>query len=453
MSPSSRRRFLQGLGTMLALPWMESLLPAADRPQLCAKGWPGLDGPRAVNRKRLIYLYVPNGIHMPAWTPQQTGHKFDLPFLLEPLRPFRSHFSVLSGLTQDLARAHGDGPGDHARAAAVFLTGVHPLKTDGQIRLAASADQLAAQQVGGTTAFHSLQLGVERGGNAGQCDSGYSCAYSSNISWQNQTTPAGKEVNPRLVFERLFRGGKSTADSQARTERAARRRSILDYVAVQAKEMRRTLSKDDRIKLDEYLSGIREVERRIQFAEQDYVAAVPDSARPQATLPDYGQHVRLMMDLLVLALQTDRTRIATFMLANEGSNRSYPMLDIREGHHEISHHKNKPAKQRQIRTINRFHTEQLAYLLKRLQQTQEGQGSLLDSIMMVYGSGIGDGNRHNHDHLPILLIGGGDGSLTPGQHLSFAEQTPLNNLHVSLLERMGVAQPQLGDSSGSLPGL
>jgi uncharacterized protein DUF1552 len=453
MSNADRRKFLQGMGTLLALPWMESLLPAQTKAaNPLTAGMPGRLA-EAAAPKRLVYCYVPNGIHMPDWTPSQGGRDFELPYLLQPLQPYRQHFSVLSGLAQDQARDHGDGPGDHARAAAVFLTGVHPLKTDGQIQLAASVDQIAAQKVGGATAFRSLQLGIERGGNAGQCDSGYSCAYSSNISWQNSTTPAGKEVNPRLVFERLFRGGETAADAHARAERSARQRSILDYVSAQAKDLRRQLSKDDRIKLDEYLSGVREVERRIEFAEQDTVESVPDSARPEATPRDYDLHVRLMIDLLVLALQSDRTRIATFMFANEGSNRSYPMLDIREGHHEISHHKNRADKQRQIRSINRFHTEKLAYLTQRLQQVQEGPATLLDSMMMVYGSGIGDGNRHNHDHLPILLIGGGGGSLLPGQHLQFGGQTPLNNLHLSLLERMGAAVAEMGDSNGTLAGI
>ncbi|MAW61863.1 MAG: hypothetical protein CMJ94_13680 [Planctomycetes bacterium] len=437
----SRRHFLRGLGACVALPWMASL--------------PGMSpvgrSPLAPKRSKLIYFYVPNGVHMPDWTPQSEGKDFELPWILEPLAPYREHFSVLTGLTQDKARANGDGPGDHARAAAVFLTGVQPLKTDGQIRLGASADQLAAAQVGAETPFPSLVLGCEKGGNAGQCDSGYSCAYSSNISWQNETTPALKEVRPRLLFERLFRGGASREDGQARAERLARRRSVLDYVHDDAKRLQRDLAEDDRVKLDEYLSGVRELERRIENAEQEIVVEVPDSARPDGIPRDFGAYLRLMSDMVVLALRTDRTRVVSFLMANEGSNRAYPMLDIRDGHHELSHHKKDPAKEAQIRKINRFHVEQLAHFMSQLVETQDGGRALIDEVQMVYGSGISDGNRHNHDDLPVLLIGHGAGKLKPGRHQRFAKETPMNNLHLRLLDNMGVrVKEDFGDATGLL---
>lgn len=438
-----RRHFLRGLGTAVALPWMASL-----------PGWRALGRePAAPRATRLLYFYVPNGVHMPDWTPAEEGKNFELPWILEPLAPYREHFSVLTGLTQDKARANGDGPGDHARAAAVFLTGVQPLKTDGQIRLGPSADQVAAAAMGERTPFPSLVLGCERGGNAGQCDSGYSCAYSSNISWQNETTPALKEVRPRLVFERLFRGGASAEDGQARAERLARRRSVLDYVADEAKRLERDLAEDDRVKLDEYMSGVREMERRIEHAEQEIVLEVSEDQRPQGVPRDFGGYLRLMNDMILLALRTDRTRVVTFLMANEGSNRSYPMLDIRGGHHEISHHKKAPEKIDQIKRINRFHVEQLAAFVDGLVKTKDGGRSLMDDVQLVYGSGISDGNRHNHDDLPVLLFGKGSGQLQPGRHVRYERNTPMNNLHLRLLDHMGASVDQLGDSTGRLAGV
>lgn len=441
MNPStSRRHFLRGLGACMALPWMASLPGMSPR---------GRD-PLAPSRSRLVYFYVPNGVHMPDWKPKQEGRKYEMPWILEPLAEYRQHFSILTGLTQDKARANGDGPGDHARAAAAFLTGVQPLKTDGQIRLGPSADQVAAEAIGQQTAFPSLIIGCEKGGNAGQCDSGYSCAYSSNLSWQNETTPALKETNPRLVFERLFRGGAQGEDGKARAERLARRRSVLDYVADDAKRLHRDLAEDDRLKLDEYLSGVRELERRIENAENEIVTEVPESARPEGVPRDFGAYLRLMGDLSILALRTDRTRVVSFLMANEGSNRSYPMLDIRDGHHEISHHKSAEDKIAQIRKINRFHVEQLAHFVEQLVATEDGGRALIDEVQMVYGSGISDGNRHNHDDLPVLLIGKGAGKLNPGRHVKYERNTPMNNLHLRLLDGMGVRIDQLGDSTGRL---
>jgi hypothetical protein len=437
-APYTRRSVLRAIGSLLALPALPSL---------------GLSHSGARQATRLAYVYVPNGVHMPDWTPAEAGRSFTLPSTLEPLAPFREHLTVLSGLAQDFARAHGDGPGDHARAGAVWLTGVKPLKTDGQVRLGISADQVAAQALAKHTPFRSLQLGCERGGTVGQCDSGYSCAYSSHISWQNETTPAGKEVRPSLVFDRLFRGGGTIEDPALRRRRQARRESVLDYALAEARRARRALDEEDRTKLDEYLSGVRELERRIDQAEEEWVSEVPDEARPAGTPSDYGEHLRLMMDLAVLAFQTDRTRVLTLLAANEGSNRSYPDLGIREGHHSISHHQDQPDKLAMISKINRFHVEQLAYFLGKLKAAREGSGSLLDRVMLVYGSGISDGNRHNHDQLPTLLIGGGGGALSPGEHLVFEQETPLNNLHLALLHKLGVRVDSLGDGTGPLAGI
>ncbi|TAH35408.1 MAG: DUF1552 domain-containing protein [Planctomycetota bacterium] len=437
LSPLSRRTLLRGFGTALSLPLLQAMLPARG----------------AARPRRLAYLYVPNGAHMPDWTPAEAGALAELPHILQPLQPLGRSVSVLSGLAHDKARPNGDGPGDHARAAAAFLTGVQPLKTDGQVRLGPSADQVAAAALGDATPFRSLVLGCEAGGNSGECDSGYSCAYSSNISWISPTVPAGKEINPRLVFDRLFRGGEDAESAQARARRAARRQSVLDFVRDDAAALQRRLGADDRAKLAEYTEGVRALERRIARAAQPRGDEVPDAARPAGIPDDYGEHLRLMLDLLVLAFQTDSTRVASLMFANEGSNRPYPMLQISGGHHEISHHDKDPLKQRQIRDINRFHVEQLAYFLGRLDQAREPEGSLLDSAMIVYGSAIGDGNAHNHDNLPVLLCGRGGGSLHPGSHRRYPADTPMNNLHLALLAELGVPEPALGDGTAPLSGL
>lgn len=449
--PLSRRTVLRGLGTAIALPYLEAMLPARTHcaRTLRARTLSASQLTEAKQVKRLAFLYVPNGIHMQDWTPKKEGRGYDLPFILEPLKHHRHEVSVLSGLTHDKARPNGDGPGDHARAAAAFLTGVQPLKDDGQVRLGPSADQVAAQALGAATRLRSLELGCEAGGNSGQCDSGYACAYSSNISWQSETTPATKEVNPRIVFDRLFHGGEDAASRAARELRLKKRKSILDFVAEETNRLRKRLGQQDRQKLDEYFSGVRELERRIAFAQKQQVVA-PDYERPTGVPRDYKEHLRLMFDLLVLAFEADMTRIATFMLANEGSNRNYKMLEIKDGHHNISHHGKDPEKLDKIRRINRFHIEQFAYFLDKLKATRVDGKSLLDSCRIVYGSSIADGNRHNHDNLPILLAGKGNGSLNPGRHVRYPKETPCNDLHVALLQGIGLNVEKLGDSKSVL---
>ena len=428
------------MGSSLALPWLESLLPRPSGMTVEAEPL------------RLIYLYVPNGVHMADWRPAEAGRSFSLPWILEPLEPVRRHVTVISGLIHDKARANGDGPGDHARAAAAFLTGVQPLKQDGQVRLGISADQVAAQALGQRTRFRSLELGVDASGNAGQCDSGYACAYSSNVSWQSETTPADKEINPRLLFDRLFRGGSAGETDAANVERLRRRRSVLDFVQEDAQRLRARLSNMDKAKLEEYFGGVRELERRVDQVEEGMVLEVGDELRPAGVPRDYGEHLGLLLDLLVLALKTDSTRIATLMFANEGSDRAYRALNVSDGHHSLSHHGGEPGKLEQIRKINRFHVEQLSLLLQKLAAESAGGGSLLDHCMLVYGSAISDGNRHNHDDLPVLLCGGG-GGLRSGQHLVAEPSTPMMNLHLSLLDRMGVRLETLGDSTGRLEGI
>lgn len=428
----------------MALPWLEAMAPAAGlavRPE-------GKAAPT-----RMAFLYVPNGVHMQEWTPSATGSAFELPRILEPLQPYRADMLVLTGLAQHQAHALGDGGGDHARAMAVFLTGVHPVKTDGaDIRAGTSVDQVAAQAMGHHTRFPSLELGIDPGAQAGNCDSGYSCAYSSNISWRSPTTPVAKEVNPRLVFERLF-GNENQPEVSDRRRRL--KKSILDFVGEDARRLHSRLGAGDRRKVDEYLGSIREIERRLLMAEQKRAEEVerPDVPKPEGIPKDNQDHIRLMMDMLVLALQTDQTRIATFVLANEGSNKSYNWINIPEGHHELSHHQRDKQKLDKISQINRYHVEQLAYLIGRLKSIPEGDGTLLDHLMLVYGSGIGDGDRHNHNDLPILLFGRGAGTIQTGRHLEYPRNTPLNNLFLSMLDRMDTPVETLGDSSGRLDNL
>ena len=437
----SRRTFLRGLGVALPLPWLEIMGPQ--------NSWAEAADPRSIAPNRMAFLYVPNGKHMPDWTPQKEGAGYDLPPILEPLAGVKDKLTVLSGLAADGARPHGDGGGDHARAMAAFLTGAHPNKTDGtDIRSGISVDQVAAAQIGDRTRLASLEIGTEHGSMAGNCDSGYSCVYSSTMSWRSATQPLPKEVNPKLVFERLFGSG-----DPAQANRRAQQKSILDFVREDSKGLENRLGKSDGRKLDEYFTAIRDIELRMERAENLPPVKVPDFPPPGGIPESYEEHIRLMCDLTVLAFQADVTRVATFVLANEASNKPYSFIDVPEGHHDLSHHGGDAAKQAKIRKINLFHTRQLAYLLERLDATPEGDGTLLDHSMIAYGSGIHDGNSHNHENLPILLAGGGGGTLSPGRHLRYPEGTPLNNLWLSMLKRMDATVEKLGDSTGALTNL
>lgn len=437
-----RRTVLKGLGAAVGLPWLEVMTPVASA------------APAARSPLRAAFLYVPNGMHMQDWTPKGEGALTDLPLTLEPLKPYLPDLNVLSGLALDKAKANGDGPGDHARAQAAFLTGRQPRKTNGaDIRVGQSADQWIATHVGDQTKFSSLEIGIEPGRQAGNCDSGYSCAYQSNFSWRDENTPNAKEVDPKQVFDRLFGSGPAREQNATREKRDRYNKSILDFVNDEAKSLEKDLGAADQRKMDEYLTAVRELELRIQRAREIKASAPafkPTGPAPAGIPKDVREHMRLMADLLVLAFQADLTRVITFPLANDGSNRSYPMISVPEGHHELSHHQNDPKKHEKIKRINRFHIEQLAYLLERLKTTKEGEKSLLDQVMLVYGSGIGDGNRHNHDDLPILLAGHGGGSVKTGRHLRFPKDTPLMNLYLAMFERLGCPTSSFGDSTGVL---
>jgi hypothetical protein len=438
-----RRTFLRGLGTVIALPMLEAMAPPM---RLLASGI--TDDKKALPR-RMAFVYVPNGANMEQWTPVTTGSNFELPYILEPLKPFQQDLLVLSGMAQDQARPHGDGAGDHARATATFLTGCHPRKTPGaDIRAGVSVDQIAANKIGRGTRLPSLELGLDRGEQAGNCDSGYSCIYSYNISWKTAATPMPAEVNPRQVFDRLFSSGVSGENAQSRAQRERYRKSVLDFALDDANNLKSNLGYTDRQKLDEYLTAIRDTEQRIENTEQ-FTAALTDYQKPTGIPPDFQQHARLMFDLMTLAFQTDSTRVATFLVAHDGSDRRYAIDGVKEGHHTISHHTTDEARH-QISQINRLHVSQFAYFLEKLKNIREGDGTLLDNCMIVYGSGISDGNAHNHDHLPIIMAGRGGGTIQTGRHLNFGHETPLNNLYVSMLDRMGVPAEKVGDSTGKL---
>ncbi len=433
----------------MALPWLEAMGPVASSTASAAAA-----GLAPASPTRMAFFYVPNGVHMPDWTPKGGESNLVLPEILQPLAPFKDDLLVLTGLTQDGAFAHGDGGGDHARSLASFLTGTHPLKTAGfGIKAGVSVDQVAAQRIGKATRFPSLELGIDRGAQAGNCDSGYSCAYSSNISWRSESTPMAKEINPQLVFERLFAGQLSNETAEARAKREKYRKSVLDFVAEDAKQLRGKLGQVDRQKVDEYLSSVRELELRFARVDKASTIDLKGVRVPTGVPKENRDHIRLMFDVLALAFQTDSTRISTFVYANEGSTKSYKFIGVPEGHHDLSHHGKDPDKQAKIKKINIYHLEQFAYFLDKLRSIKEGDGNVLDHSMIVYGSGISDGDRHNHDDLPILVAGKGNGAIKGGRHLVYPKNTPLNNLYVTMLDRIGAQTPSLGDSKGALPRL
>ncbi|WP_422930342.1 DUF1552 domain-containing protein [Singulisphaera sp. PoT] len=445
----TRRSVLRGLGTAIALPWLEAMTPAAE---IAATGATAGAGP-ATAPLRMAFFYVPNGVHMADWVPKQVGSDFELPHILEPLANVKDSLTIVTGLAQQNAFDLGDGAGDHARSLATFLTGCHPLKTDGaDLRAGVSVDQVAAAKIGRQTRFASLELGCDRGAQSGNCDSGYSCAYSSNISWRSESTPMAKEVNPRLVFDRLFASRVVGESASARAKRELYKKSILDYVAEDATTLKSRLGVNDQRKVEEYLTGIRELEVRLAKVDSGAGAesSLSDVSRPKGIPQSYEEHIRLMFDLLVLAFQGDVTRISSFMYANEGSTKSYAFIGVPEGHHDLSHHGGDAQKHEKIKKINRFHMTQFAYFLEKLKAIKEGDATLLDRSMIVYGSGISDGDRHNHDDLPVLLLGKGGGSIRSNRHLKLDKSTPMNNLYLSMLDRVGVSVDRLGDSTGKL---
>jgi hypothetical protein len=437
----ARRTFLRGLGTSIALPLLDAMTPAFAAPSKAGTKAP----------TRMAFVYVPNGIIMQDWTPAEVGPRFAFQPIMAPLEPHRDQMLVLTGLTQNGGRALGDGPGDHARAASSFLTGMHPRKTAGaDIKIGISVDQVAAQKIGSATRFASLELGLEDGRLVGSCDSGYSCAYSNNLAWRTENSPLPPEINPRLVFERLFGTGDEVEDAAARARRLKYEKSILDSVVAETGSLKSTLGPTDQRKLDEYLHSVREIEQRIAANERDHREMAPPFPKPEGAPLDYSEHCRLMYDLMTVAMQMDATRVITLMMGREGSTRAYREIGISDAHHPLTHHRNDETMVSKVKQINRYHVEQFAYFIGKLRQTQDGDGTLLDHSMILYGSGLADGNRHTHHDLPVLLVGGGNGTLKPGRHVRYASETPMNNLFVAMLDRMGVEVESLGDSNGKL---
>lgn len=452
----SRRTILRGLGVSMALPWLDAMTPRAVAAAASAAA------PAAPTR--LAFVFMPNGVNYEAWKPivaeganaAAVGGTtaFKLSPTLEALAPVQKHLNIITGLTLQKARANGDGPGDHARSSASFLTGQQARKTAGNnIRNGVSIDQLAASRIGDKTRLPSIELGCEHGPSAGGCDSGYSCAYSSNISWRDETTPMPKVIDPAAAFERLF--GDATQAAAAK-ERMSRRQSILDFVLDDSKSLATKLGASDQRKLDQFQTAVREIEQRIQRAQKETTPRkLPTTAAPQGIPEKLSAYMDLMYDMLLLAFQTDTTRIGTLMLAVDGSNRAFPEIGIKEGHHHLSHHENNKDMVEKIRRIDRFHVERYARFIKKLSETRDGDTgeTLLDNSLILLGGGISDGNHHNHENLPIVLAGKGGkaNAVQTGRLIKTPKETPLCNLYLSMLDRAGCAEKSFSDSTGALP--
>jgi len=445
----TRRRFLRGLGACMALPALESV-----RPLTLLATEPGKIAAAAAPR-RMAFLYFPNGAIHRTWWPKGEGKDFTFNRTMEPLESIKHKLQVIGGLDHRNATPGPDGAGDHARAGGTFLTGVRVKKTaGGDIHAGVSIDQLVAQQVGHLTRFPSLELSCDAVRKSGNCDSGYSCAYQFNLAWRSPTTPVAPEPNPRLLFERLFGEGAPGQRREHLKMRQQQQRSILDFVLDDAKTLQRQLAARDKQKLDEYLASVREIEKRIQASERFGGAPDPAVDAPAGIPTSYQEHMRLMFDMLALAFQTDSTRVATLLLAHDGSNRTFPEIDIAEGHHNLSHHMNKDETMDKISQIDHWYIQQLAWFLNKLDQTKDLDGkSVLDNSMIVYGCGNSDGNAHTHVNLPIILAGGGGGTLQTGRYLKL-DHVPMSNMLLGLAERMGAKSIQeFGDSTGKFDGV
>ena len=432
-----RRTVLRGLGTALALPMLDAMVPALS----------GISGRAAEPVRRLGWVYCPNGMAMDAWMPV-AKESLDLSTTLSPLAPYRDQTVVVSGLAQGQAEALGDGNGEHTRATATWLNGVHPRETEGaDVRAGKTADQIAADQLGRTTPLGSLELAIDQDFLVGSCDNGYSCIYMNTIAWRDETTPLPMQNNPRVVFERLFGDGGSTADRQSEFKKD---RSILDAISSDLARLQREIGAGDQARVAQYLDAVRAIERRIQLSEQKDTE-LPELERPVGIPESYREHVELMFDLTALAYQVDMTRVFTFMLGRELNGRAYPEIGIPDSHHGLSHHRYDPEKLAQLAKINTYHVSLFTHFLDELANTPDGDGSLLDHSLLMYGASLSDSNKHSHFDLPLLLVGGGAGQLKGGRHLQYPRDTPMTNLLVSQLDKAGVRLDDgLGDSTGRL---
>ncbi len=444
----NRRNFLRGIGAAVALPSFESLGSIPGVVGKTAKaGMTSTGAPL-----RMAYLYIPNGVNLEHWRVRGEGKNFEFGKTMEGLEGMKDDLQVYTGFAHKHATGGKDGAGDHARSGATFLTGQRAKKTAGSdIRVGMSVDQVAAQTVGDVTRFSSLELTCDGVRKSGSCDSGYSCAYQYNLSWRTESQPNTPEANPRLVFERLFGAGTGKDRERSLAQRRESKQSILDFISDDAKLMHRKLGRNDQQKLDEYLTGVREIERQIEKAESFGPVPDPGVDAPLGKPKDYQEHMRLLMDMMVLAFQTDSTRISTFLLAHDGSNRSFKQIGVSGGHHSLSHHRKKKENLEKIQRIDEFYISQLAYLLERMKAVKDVDGqSLLHNSMIVYGSGISDGDRHNHHDLPIIVAGNGGGKFDTGRHVDLKQEVPLSNLYVRMLNEFGVQADRFGDSTEAL---
>ena len=435
-----RRAFLRGMGTAVALPFLEAMVPAMAAVR------------NAKPPVRMAFVYVPNGIIMNGWNPEYEGKLTELPRILKPLEPFKQDILMLGNLTHNAGRALLDGPGDHGRCSASYLTGVHPRKTLVDIKAGVSFDQIVAKQVGAHTRFPSLELGMEDARQAGDCDSGYSCAYTNNLAWESESQPLPPVLDPRALFERLFGKGQ-TLTPEARSRENLYRRSILDFVSDDTRKLEADLGPTDRRKLDEYLSSIREIERQIERAEHDNAQIDPHMEKPYGVPADFAEHFKLMTDMMTVAFQSDLTRVMTFLVTHEGTSRPYREIDIPDGHHPLTHHRNQPDLIEKVTQINSYHIKQFAAWIGKMKSIKEGDSTLLDNCMIVYGAGLSDGNRHLHEDLPTLIAGRGGDYIKSGRRIVYRRETPMCNLFLAMMDRMGVHVEHFGDSTGRLDGL
>jgi hypothetical protein len=435
----SRRSMLKGMGAAIGLPFLDAMTPA-----LRASGAPG--------PVRLAWFYVPNGIDMRHWTPEGEGPLTQLPLLMQPLEPLKNDLLVLSNLTANWGRPLVVGAGDHGRAAAAYMTGMQVTRALTDLKLGVSADQIAAAEVGNKTKLPSLEVGLEEARQSGNCDNGYSCAYTYNLSWKTENQPLPPISDPRLLFERLF-GADIVEPPAAHARRLAMRQSILDGVLGQTQKLQGEVGPSDRRKLDEYLTSIREIERQVQHAEKEGMVIDPGIDKPFGVPPEFPDYFRLMTDMMLVAFKADITRIQTMMIGREGSTRPYPEIGVNDGHHPLTHHMGNMQMLEKVKQINALHMKLFAEFLTKLKNTREGDSNLLDQSLIVYGSGISDGNVHTHDQLPTILAGRGGNFVKPGRHIIYQRETPVCNLFATMIERVGVNPQHVGDSTGRLPGL
>jgi hypothetical protein len=434
-----RRSFLRGMGVAVGLPFLDAMIPAMTAGTAQAGKAP----------LRMAFAYVPNGIIMKDWNPDYEGQLGALPRILKPLDPYKDDILMLGNLTHNTGRALLDGAGDHGRCSGSYLTGIQVKKTTVDIKAGVSCDQIVARHMGDQTRFPSLEVGLEDARQAGDCDSGYSCAYTNNLAWKSETQPLPPILDPRVLFERLFGNG-LVLSPEARARRSDYRRSILDFVSEDTRKLESTLGPSDNRKLEEYLSSIRDVERQIERAEKSNAQIDPHMEKPYGVPADFAEHFKLMTDMITIAFQADLTRVVTFMMTREGTSRPYRELGISDGHHPCTHHMNKPELIEKVTSINTYHVAQMAAWVEKLKSSKERDGSLLDNLMLVYGAGLSDGNRHLHEDLPTLLIGHGGGSIKTGRRVVYRRETPMCNLHMSMMERMGAHMEHFGDASGQV---